>query len=259
METLMVVGCDPLPDRVDELNRWYSWVHIRDVMRLPGSLSAQRFALSPVQPATDSGTQPFTYLTLYEIADKTACNKGHFDDCFTDRMPISTAFDFQAFHEAYFDPLPGAGERLDPRTAEQPVMLITLAASDANSLAFEQILAAGGLQDIAELPGFAATTAFRFGTDQMMALPARHSHLILCHLSDLSLAIACWNRFAGDLPSTWQAVDKARLRGEAYLPLMPRLQAQDVLSEPEHVRSIAAQERASVGNDVHRPGANAFM
>lgn len=259
METLMVVGCDPAHDRADELNDWYSWVHIRDVMRLPGSLSAQRFVLSPVQPASNPAGPPFSFLALYEIADKAACNRGHIDHCFTDSMPISTAFDFEAFHEAYFDPLAGPGDRLAPTSAEQPVMLIAAMAKSGCEGRFEDALTKGGLSGLAGLPGFASAAAFRFGSAQMMDLPPRSSHIVVCHLSDLSLAVACWDRFIADRPSSWNLIDPASLRADVFLPLMRRLEAGTVLSESAEEREIAAQARAALGDAVHKPGANTHL
>lgn len=73
-------------------------------------------------------------------------------------------------------------------------MLIALGARD-DVRAFEQMLEADSLRDIAKLPGYSAAAAFRFGTDQMMTLPARHSHVIFCHLSDPALAAASWSLF----------------------------------------------------------------
>ena len=50
METLMVIMVEPIEGRVAEMNNWYTWVHIRDVMGLPGSISVQRFERSRIQP-----------------------------------------------------------------------------------------------------------------------------------------------------------------------------------------------------------------
>lgn len=58
--------------------------------------------------ARTDGPEPFTYLALYEISDKAACNQGHADHCFTDRMPISKSSFLEAFQEADFDPLSDA-------------------------------------------------------------------------------------------------------------------------------------------------------
>jgi hypothetical protein len=46
------------PDRVDEFNRWYDEVHVPEVLRLDGFLSAQRF-----KPVDGDGT----FVAIYEI------------------------------------------------------------------------------------------------------------------------------------------------------------------------------------------------
>ncbi len=46
------------PDRIDEFHRWYDQVHIPEILRFDGFVSARRFA-----PVTDDG--PF--VTIYEM------------------------------------------------------------------------------------------------------------------------------------------------------------------------------------------------
>ena len=60
MKTILHVESWPSsPDRVDEYNRWYSEVHLPEVLALDGFLSARRFA-----PTTDDGP----HITVFELA-----------------------------------------------------------------------------------------------------------------------------------------------------------------------------------------------
>lgn len=56
---------NPLEDREDEFNDWYTNVHLADVLKLPGVVAAQRFVLSETQHRAP----PFDwkYLAVYEI------------------------------------------------------------------------------------------------------------------------------------------------------------------------------------------------
>lgn len=59
----LVVLSEPTIGQEDEYNRWYNEVHLADVVRVPGFVSAQRFKLhTPV-----SGQFPHRYLSIYEI------------------------------------------------------------------------------------------------------------------------------------------------------------------------------------------------
>lgn len=59
----MVVYSRPSPGREDEYNDWYQNVHLRELVALPGFVSAQRFryARSLVEG------EAFPYMSIYEI------------------------------------------------------------------------------------------------------------------------------------------------------------------------------------------------
>lgn len=59
-----VVLTNAVEDRDDEFNDWYSSVHLRDVMAIPGIVAAERFTLAHAQRNPD---QPYRYLAIYEI------------------------------------------------------------------------------------------------------------------------------------------------------------------------------------------------
>lgn len=64
MNTLFVVRSNPVPGRETEFNRWYSEVHLPEVIQIEGFKSAQRFQLNTNQ----IHAQPHAYLAIYEIA-----------------------------------------------------------------------------------------------------------------------------------------------------------------------------------------------
>ena len=51
-------------DREDEYNDWYNNTHLKDVLNVPGFVSAQRFRLSSAQRMANP---PYKYLAIYEI------------------------------------------------------------------------------------------------------------------------------------------------------------------------------------------------
>ncbi len=64
MRTLYTVKSNPVSGREDEFNAWYTDVHMAEVLRIPGFLSAQRFELASQQMQPD---QSHNYMAVYEI------------------------------------------------------------------------------------------------------------------------------------------------------------------------------------------------
>ena len=54
---------NPLEGREEDFNHWYNEIHLKDILKLPGFVSAQRFQLSPAQAMA----HPYKYLAVYEI------------------------------------------------------------------------------------------------------------------------------------------------------------------------------------------------
>jgi hypothetical protein len=66
MEKHLFVGfTNRVEGQDDAFNAWYSDVHLKDVLKVPGIVGAQRFSLSDVQ--RDQPPFPWRYLALYEI------------------------------------------------------------------------------------------------------------------------------------------------------------------------------------------------
>jgi hypothetical protein len=60
----LVVFTNPVEGRDDEYNEWYTDVHLRDVLGIPGVVGAQRFRRSGIQ--RDDGPFPWGYLAIYQ-------------------------------------------------------------------------------------------------------------------------------------------------------------------------------------------------
>ena len=62
--TLYLAFSNPVEGREDEFRAWYDEVHIPDLLRVPGIVSAQRFELDDV--ALNAGA-PHRHLVVYEV------------------------------------------------------------------------------------------------------------------------------------------------------------------------------------------------
>ncbi|WP_265737807.1 SDR family oxidoreductase [Actinacidiphila oryziradicis] len=60
MRYLMIAQTTPLEGRDDEFNAWYNGEHLKDVLAVPGFVSAERFEVA-------SGEAPFKYYAIYEV------------------------------------------------------------------------------------------------------------------------------------------------------------------------------------------------
>lgn len=60
---LFVVKATITPEREDEFNSWYNDVHIPDVLRFPGVVSARRYR-------SLVGEEKFQYMAVYEFKDQ---------------------------------------------------------------------------------------------------------------------------------------------------------------------------------------------
>ncbi len=66
--TLFLVLSNPVAGKDDEFNEWYDNVHVRDVLSIPGMMSAQRYALYETEINRAAGITPtHRYLCVYEM------------------------------------------------------------------------------------------------------------------------------------------------------------------------------------------------
>ena len=249
MRTLMAVVCNAVAGRDDEMNEWYTWVHVRDVMKLPGSIAVQRWALAALQPR---GAKPFKYLALYELSDQDACTKGHAAKVFTPEMPISSAFDFNSFHEAYYDPVDnGSTAEFAAPAGEAPVLFARMNAVEGEAGALETFFTGGALSQIACLPGVRAAHLFRYGHDQIFAGASPYSHVLVGQLCAVHAAVPAWDAFVSGLSSAQQPVAWDRAEIAVYEPIMPRLTAAEVLHPSAEAQARSDRARAALGDRVH--------
>lgn len=243
MNDLLIVLSNPVDARHDEFNDWYSNIHIRDVMRLPGTAAVQRLRLAAdeVQPA--AGILPdsdFEYLAVYECYDIERVSAGH-GPVFTQQMLISDSFDF-TMREAYYEP---HVQRRKPGAAihEGDYVLERIAATGDGD--FAQWYETVRMPALMALPGVVAGTFAAVAPHQMLT-PHADSHFVgLYRTQDRVATLAKWSD-APALPAGMEA------RVSCYAPLIPRWNAFDVVQPSEPARQAEARARVAIGDRVHR-------
>lgn len=63
-KSVFVVLTNPVAGKEAQFNDWYTNVHIREIVEIPGFVSAQRFKLADAQSGP---TGPHGYLAIYEV------------------------------------------------------------------------------------------------------------------------------------------------------------------------------------------------
>jgi hypothetical protein len=85
---LLFAFTDPVEGREDDFNAWYDETHVADVLKVPGIVSAQRYALAPGARSTHR------YLAVYEIeGDPMAAAKALFAGLKSGEVPMSDCID----------------------------------------------------------------------------------------------------------------------------------------------------------------------
>jgi len=109
------VFSNPVDGREDEYNQWYDEIHVREVLQVPGFVSAQRFRVG----AELIGSSPHRYLAIYEFqADDPAVALAELGRA-ASSMDMNEAFDQSTAVAIAFTPI---GERM---MADAPTRTVT--------------------------------------------------------------------------------------------------------------------------------------
>ena len=105
IEAILVVLSKAHPGRDDDLNDWYTNIHLRDALRFRGSIAAQRFQRSATQLSSSPEKFDWQYLALYDVFDAALFSREHWDNALTARMKITDAFDDSVLEDYHYYPL----------------------------------------------------------------------------------------------------------------------------------------------------------
>ena len=242
MEQLLVVLSNPHDGRDDEFNDWYSYVHVRDVMRLsPGAIAVQRFRLSagqfPGRPAP-----AHQYLAIYEADAHKGFTEGH-ADVFTPTMPISDSFRFDDMREAYYEPL-AAKAKVTDRGGNSDVIVERIT-FDAEVSDFTSFYIETRFTQIMHLPGVTEGVFSRIAAEQMLK-PNPDSHfLVLYRTTDPPASLQAWTALDAANPLPWPTLCGC------YTPIMPRLTSEAARNPTSDEASRVHAARNQLGDRVY--------
>jgi len=67
MKTYLIVLSNPIKGKEKEYNEWYSNIHLQEIVKIDGFISAQRFKLAEEQQMDN---QTYKYMAIYEIENE---------------------------------------------------------------------------------------------------------------------------------------------------------------------------------------------
>ncbi|MEO0032127.1 MAG: hypothetical protein RIS94_1885 [Pseudomonadota bacterium] len=244
MDDLLIVLSNPRDGRDDEFNEWYSNVHIRDVMRLPGSSAVQRLKLTAEQVPSAAGIaadRTFGYLAVYECDDIERISAGH-AVVFSQEMLISDSFDF-AMREGYYRPsIYRQKASVDRHAGDLVIERIDAAAGDGLAEWYDR----ERMPALMALPGVVSGTFCRVTDHQMLEPNPDSVHIALYRTQSRAATLAGWAS-APALPGGHVA------QVACYEPLMERLPARAVVHADPAARAAEAKARMALGDKVY-PG-----
>lgn len=102
-DALLLAQLNAVTGREGEFGTWYTNVHLRDVLRMDGSIAAQRFERVTVRVEGIRHSR-FGYLTVYDVTDPEAVSAGHADAAGTAQLVMSGAADLSDVAVHYYYP-----------------------------------------------------------------------------------------------------------------------------------------------------------
>lgn len=239
IQSLLVVLSRAVDGRDDELNDWYTNIHLRDVLKFRGCFAAQRFAATDDPPGPLPAQWPWRYLALYECYDAQRFTQEHRDAADTVRMEITGAFDASIINDFYYDPLVWRANTAQGTHGGGAIVEFVNArpGAEAQLRAFyeERIHTAG------RRPGVRAAAFLAFRPQgQMLPYGPAHDHVAVYWTDDDGAAAAAWR--ADDTLAACPYLDPETLAVAAWRRLTRRFTQDDVTHTS--AADLAAEEAA---------------
>ena len=238
-DAVLVVLTKAVVGRDDDMDDWYTNIHMRDALRFRGSFAAQRFRLSPRQPSPPPTGFDWQYLAFYDVFDPERFSREHWDNALTTRMMVSDAIDDSVLNDYHYYPLQSRNNDPEASHDQSIVVLEQLRPAEGQERAFESWYNDTYLPQLMRRPGVATGSLLVFRSFGQM-IPSRpdQSHVGIYRVSEDALSE--WND--GSALRQSPLVDQSALLVTAWNPITPRI-TEDAVQHPT-ATSLAEEERA---------------
>lgn len=251
IEAILVVLTKAHPGREDDLDDWYTNIHIRDALRFRGSITAQRFARNPHQPMDLPPGFDWQFLAFYDVFDAERFSREHWDNALTTRMMVTDAIDDSVLEDYHYYPL--AFRDNDPSVPHVGgVILEQLNPAPSSDAAFREWYAAEYLPRALRRPGVKSAAFATFRTHgQMIPTTPRHAYVGIYKVNDLD----AWKSWQ-DLPDLTGApcVDRKTIQVSYWNRITPLITKDAVLNPTGDGLLAEESARARMGDRVLTSG-----
>jgi hypothetical protein len=230
--------------RDDDFNDWYTWVHIRDVMRLsPVMIATQRFQRSAQQlPGGSSGRYLQPYLAVYENTNPKRLTVDHKPQL-TPAMPISNSIDTDRICEAYYDTI--ACRNKAPGEFPKTDVIVERIEAGAGGTEFADWYADARFPALMRLPGVICGFVGKESPHQMLYEIPRPGFTCVYRTTDIAASLKACTKCEPPVP-----LKPGEFSVDCYTPLIERVTAVQV-REPDPVSAETAKhKRAALGDKV---------
>jgi len=255
--SIFIVMTEAYEGQEDEFNDWYTNIHCHDTMRIKGSVAVQRWKLSRYQLRYNAAHvgPPQRWLCIYEINDIQANIDAHLADCFTDRMPITSAQRLESAEDFYYVPAEKgmtAVETFASRGGD--LITIRMNARPGKDAEFSKWYRETYLPKTLKLIGFVAGDLYRTADLQLIDAPPPFRFTAVYHVADPMIAVESLDSHLAN-PGTildCPLVDPASVRVACYSPITNRFTAVQALNLPPAQRALEDRFRANMGDRRHK-------
>lgn len=251
MQAFLTVLINPVEGREEDFNDWYTYVHIRDVMRFAGSIRVQQLVASSTQLEPPS----HKYFTIYDTFDPALLSQEHKGAAGTRRMVVANAHDRPNIMSGYYYPVAARTNQPTALTPDnQPLILEQVNVPSADRAAFEEWYAGNRLPALLASPSHVSGMLMRFDrAGQLAEFEPAYSHIAMWRVEDLAGALTSWRdlrehgRFANLVRrvSCFDVMEPYLTRDHVF-NASPEMQEREDAARQRAERSLAAAARLAV-------------
>lgn len=256
LSSIFIVMTEAFEGQEDEFNDWYTNIHCHDTMRLQGSVAVQRWKLSPYQlryNVRHFGPEQ-RWLCIYELNDTQQNIDDHIEQCFSDRMPITSAQRIDKAEDFYYVPaLSGktAVESYDSRNGD--VLLIRMNVKKGKEGEFIKWYREDYLPRTLRLTGFVAGDLYKAADIQLIDAVPRYEFSAVYHIADPMVAVESLDSHLAQASTILDCpfVDPDSIGIACYTAITNRFTAEQAHNLPPAQKALEDAFRANMGNRRH--------
>jgi len=256
LSSIFIVMTEAVDGEEDEFNDWYTNIHCHDTMRLKGCVATQRWKLSPYQLRYNArliGPEQ-RWLCIYELNDTQQNIDDHVEQCFSDRMPITSAQRIDKAEDFYYVPVAGAKPAVETyNSRDGDVLLIRANALPGKEEEFARWYRDEYLPRTLKLTGFIDGELYRPADIQLIDATPRYHFSAVYHVADPMVAVESLDSHLAQAGTIIDCpfVDPNSIGIACYTVITNRFTSEQAHNLPPAQKKLEDDFRANMGDRRH--------